>query len=84
MPYFVIPAALALVVGFVLLGVAILRSGVLPHWATALLIIGTLAMLGMNEQNTQVLLAIPFGVAWAVISYVRWSGRGKRQAPRSY
>ena len=84
MPYFVIPAALALVVGFVLLGVAILRSGVLPRWAAALLIIGTLAMLGMNEQNTQVLLAIPFGVTWAVIGYVLWSARGKRQAPRSY
>ncbi len=84
MPYFVIPAALALVVGFVLLGVAILRAGVLPRWAAALLIIGTLAMLGMNEQNTQVLLAIPFGVAWAVIGYVLWSGSGERQAPRSY
>ncbi len=84
MPYFVIPAALALVVGFVLLGVAILRSGVLPRWAAALLIIGTLTMLGMNEQNTQVLLAIPFGVAWAVIGYVLWSGSGERQAPRSY
>ncbi len=76
MPYFVIPGILALVIGFVLLGVAILRSGVLPRWAAALLIIGTLAMLGMNEQNTQVLLAIPFGVAWAVIGYVLWSEHG--------
>lgn len=84
MPYVVIPAALALVGGFVLLGVAILRSGVLPRWAAALLIIGTFAMLGMNEQNTQVLLAIPFGGAWAVIGYVLWSGRGERQASRSY
>ena len=84
MPYFVIPAVLALVVGFVLLGVTILPSGVLPRWAAALLIIGTLAMLGMNEQNTQVLMAIPFGVAWAVIGYVLWSGSGERQAPRSY
>ncbi len=76
MPYFVIPAALALVIGCVLLGVAILRSGVLPRWVAALLIIGTLAMLGMNEQNTLVLMAIPFGVAWAVIGYILWSQRG--------
>ncbi len=70
MPYFVIPAALALVIGCVLLGVAILRSGVLPRWAAALVIIGALALLGMNEQNTQVLLAIPFGVAWVAVGYV--------------
>ena len=84
MPYFVIPAALALVAGFVLLGVAILRSGVLPRWVAALLIIATLAMLGMNEQNTWVLMAIPFGVTWAVIGYVQWSGRGERRATRAY
>ena len=76
MPYFVIPAVLAVVVGFVLLGVAILRSGVLPRWAAALLIVGTVALLGMNEQNTQVLLAIPFGVAWAVIGALLWTRRG--------
>ncbi len=82
MPYFVIPAVLALVIGCVLLGVAILRSGVLPRWAAALLIIGTLALLGMNEENTQVLLAIPFGVAWAMIGYVLWSQHGgMRTAP---
>ena len=79
MPYLVIPAALALVIGCVLLGVAILRSGLLPRWAAALLIIGALAMLGMNEQNTQVLLAIPFGVAWVAVGYVLW--RGNQPAP---
>lgn len=74
MPYFVIPAALALVTGCVLLGVAILRSGLLPRWAAALLIIGTLALLGMNEQNGQILLAIPFGLAWIAVGYVLWKG----------
>lgn len=75
MPYFVIPALLALVVGFLLLGWAILRSGVLLRWCAALLIAGTLALLGMNEQTVQVLLAIPFGVAWAVLGAVLWSRR---------
>ncbi len=84
MPYFVIPAGLALVVGFVLVGAAILRSGVLPRWVAALLIIGTLAMLGMNEQDTRVLMAIPFGVSWAVIGYVLSSGRGERQPARAH
>lgn len=81
MPYVVIPAALALVIGCVLLGVAILRSGLLPRWAAALLIIGTLALLGMNEQNGQVLLAIPFGLAWMVVGYVLW--KADQSAPAS-
>ncbi len=75
MPTFVIPARLALVVGFLLLGITILRSGVLPRWTTALLIIGALAMLGVNDQNEQILLAIPFGLAWMAVEYVLWSGR---------
>ncbi len=63
MPYIVIPAGLALVVGFLLLGIAILRSGVVPRWTVALLIIAALALLGINDQNERILLAIPFGMA---------------------
>ncbi|MDP9313914.1 MAG: hypothetical protein M3R24_24055 [Chloroflexota bacterium] len=75
MPNFVIPAGLALVVGFLLLGIAILRSGVLPKWTAALLVIGALAMLGANDQNTRFLLVIPFGLAWIAVGYVLWCGR---------
>jgi hypothetical protein len=75
MPYFVIPGLLALVIGLVLLGVAILRSGVLPRWAAALLIVGALAILGSNEQTSRVLLMLPLGVAWVAVGYVLWSGR---------
>ena len=32
MPYFVVPGLLAAVVGFLLAGIAILRSGVMPRW----------------------------------------------------
>ncbi len=74
-PAFVIPGLLAIVAGLVLLGVAILRSGVLPRWTAALLIIGALAMLGVNEQTARVLLTIPLGVAWVAVGYVLWSGR---------
>lgn len=78
MPYFVIPGLLAMVVGLVLLGVAILRSRVLPRWAAALLIIGALAMLASNEQTARVLLVIPLGVAWVAVGYVLWSREGER------
>jgi hypothetical protein len=84
MPFFVIPGVLALVVGFVLLGLAVLQARVLPRWAAVLLIIGTLAMLGFNDQNAQALMAIPNGVAWVVVGYVLWSGKGEpvRQSAR--
>ncbi len=76
MPYFVIPGLLALIVGFLLLGIAILRAGVLPRWVAVLIIVGALAMLGANEQTVRVLLMIPFGVAWVAAGYVLWSERG--------
>ncbi len=74
-PAFVIPGLLAIAAGLVFLGVAILRSRVLPRWTAALLIIGALAMLGANEQTSRVLLTIPLGVAWVAVGYVLWSGR---------
>ena len=76
MPYFVIPGVLALVVGFVLLGVAVLQARVLPRWTTVLLIAGTLAMLGFNDQNALALMAIPFGISWVAVGYALWSGKG--------
>ena len=76
MPYFVIPGVLALILGSVLLGIAILAAGVLPRWAALLLIVGALAMLGFNEQTALALMAIPLGVAWAAVGYVLWSGVG--------
>ncbi len=77
MPYFVIPGVLALVVGFVLLGLAVLRAGVLPRWAAVLLLLGTLAMLGFNDQNARALMAIPNGIGWVAAGYVLWSGRSE-------
>jgi hypothetical protein len=70
MPGFVISAGASIAIGLILLGITILRSRVLPAWATWLLIIGALALLGFNDQDIRVLLLIPFGVAWLGIGYV--------------
>jgi hypothetical protein len=70
MPGFVIPAGAAITIGVILLGITILRSRVLPAWASWLLIIGALATLGQNDEDIRVLLLIPFGVAWLGIGYV--------------
>ena len=87
MAYFVVPGVLALVVGFVLLGITVLVARVLPRWAAVLLVVGSLAMLGFNDQNAQALRAIPNGIAWVAVGYVLWSGgdgstRRRRRAPR--
>lgn len=73
MPLFVIPGILGLVIGFLLAGVAVLRANVLPRWAAWLLIVGALALLGLNDQNARVLMTIPFGAAWVAVGYVLWS-----------
>jgi hypothetical protein len=59
MPQFVIPGLLAMVFGFLLVGIAILRSEVLPRWVAVLIIGGALAMLVANEQTARVLRMIP-------------------------
>ena len=76
MPYFVIPGVLALIAGVLLLGVAVLRAGVLPRWVALLIVVGALLMLGANEQTARVLLTIPFGVSWVAVGYALWSGVG--------
>ncbi len=68
-----LPAGLALVIGLVLTGIAVFKTGVLPRWVAVLLIIGSLAMLGFNDQTTEVLMAIPFGISWIALGYALWS-----------
>ncbi len=68
-PFFVIPSVFAIIAGFVLAGIAILRSRLLPRWAGIALILGGLAMLGFNDQDARVLLAIPLGGAFIAVGY---------------
>lgn len=72
MPYFVIPGLLALIVGFILVGVTVLLAGVLPLWTAGALLVGTLVMAGFNEQTHAAWLALPFGVAWIPVGYSMW------------
>ena len=81
-PAFIIPGFLAVIAGFLLLSVAVLRAGALLRWA-GVLIVGALAMLGFNDQNRQALMAIPFGVAWTVVEYALWSSEPARWSARA-
>jgi hypothetical protein len=78
-PY-VVTGVLALDVGTLLLGVAILRAPVLPRWAGLLLVIGALALLPANYQNARVLLGVPFGLAWVAVGYALWAAQAKPRA----
>lgn len=79
MPYFVLPGMLCVIVGVVLLGVHILRSEVLPRWLGILLAVSGALLLGANEQAVTVLLAIPFGLAMAMVGLFMWTS-GRRRA----
>ena len=41
-----------------------------------LLVVGSLAMLRFNDQNTQALMAIPNGKEWMAVGYLLWSSTG--------
>jgi hypothetical protein len=73
MPNVVIPGVLASAVGFLLLGVVMLR--VLPRWVGSLLISGAVLLPFSNDQDARVLLLIPVGVAWIAVGYTLWRGR---------
>jgi len=81
-PAFIIPGLLAVIAGFLLLGVAVLRAGVPPRRRGVLVIAGVLAMLGFNDQNWQVLMAVPFGVAWVAVGYALWSSEPAQRPAR--
>jgi hypothetical protein len=73
MPYLVLSGMAAVASGVVLVGVALIRTRLLPGWTGALLVLGALAMLGSNEQTALVLLLVPFGVAWMAVGYALWT-----------
>lgn len=51
MPYFVIPGLLAVIIGFVFIGILILRSGVLPLSLGVVLVVSSVALLAAKEQT---------------------------------
>jgi hypothetical protein len=83
MPGFVAPGVLALAVGLVLVGWAVMRSGVVPRWAGVSLVVGAALLVAANEQTSSILLAVPFGLAWVAtgaVLLVQRSPRGETAA----
>ena len=67
MPYLVLPGMAAVAAGFLLVGFALVRAREVPGWCGALLVLGSVAALGSNEQTAAVLLLLPVGVAWMAV-----------------
>lgn len=83
MPYFVIPGLLAVVAGFVVTGIFIIRSRVLPKWLGIFLALSSVVLLAANEQYQTVLLAIPFGLAMIATGWFMWSAGRQPGVARS-
>ncbi|GAC1390692.1 MAG: hypothetical protein NVSMB38_09030 [Ktedonobacteraceae bacterium] len=82
MPFFVIPGLLALIVGFLLLGSALVRARMVPRWAGVLLLLSALVLLGFNTEDVRVLLAVPLGLSWVVVGAYLLTGQEKPQEER--
>lgn len=56
--------------GFLLLGVAILKAGVVPRWSGPAVVVGLAGLWAANALGW-----IVFGLAWMLLGYALWSGR---------
>ncbi len=65
-----LPGLVAVAVGLALVGWTVLRSNVVPTWTGIGLLAGVLLLAGVSEQNSRVLLALPFGIAWLITGVV--------------
>lgn len=80
MPFFVIPGILGVVIGFVLVGAFIFRSGLLPRWLGIVLAVSAVLLLGANGETTAVLLAVPFGLAVSILGFFVLGVGGRQYA----
>lgn len=79
MPFFIIPGWLALSIGSLLLGGALLRTRMVPRWVGVLLLLSALLLFGFNDQDVQVLLAVPLGLSWVVVGACLWTTQNEPQ-----
>jgi hypothetical protein len=66
--------AFLLSVGSVLVGVAALRTGLLPRWGAATLVVGSLAFLMFDTEGLRSWFGVLYGAAWVAVGYLMWAG----------
>ncbi|MCK0113265.1 hypothetical protein MWU75_14040 [Ornithinimicrobium sp. F0845] len=65
MPLLVAPGIVFLVLGLLMVATIVWRARVLPHQVSVAILVTALLLPLANEQTSLVLLAVPFGLAWA-------------------
>jgi hypothetical protein len=68
-------------IGSTQLGIAALRTEVVPRPAALLLAVSSFVLMAFNTEDARALLAVPFGVAWAWLGYALLVARGVKPGP---
>ena len=66
------------VVGSLLIGIGVLRTGWMAPWGGITLVIAALVSVPFNAQDDRVLLDVPLGLAWLFLGLL---GAARREAP---
>lgn len=77
MPFFLIPAGLALILGFLLLGVALMHARIVPLPVGVLWLLSALVLIAFNTEDIRVLLAVPLGLSWVIVGACLWMSQDK-------
>ena len=82
MPFFVLPGLLALVLGFLLLDIALMRTHMIARWVGVLWLLSALILLGFNTEDVRVLFAVPLGISWVLVGACLGTSQEKQQSAR--
>jgi len=72
---------LAILGGLLLFGIAALRAGVLPRWASVLIFLTPILFYLFYSEDSRAWLLVPFGAAWVALGYLLWSGKYDERHP---
>ena len=69
--------AIAVLLGSLLMGVAVLVANAPLRWGAIALVVGSLVFFLYNTETARAWFALPYGAAWVVVGYLLWSGGGE-------
>jgi hypothetical protein len=61
-------------IGSLVVGAAALATNALPRWGPIALLVGSVVFFLFNTETAAAWFALPYGVAWAAMGYLLWSG----------
>ncbi len=61
-------------IGSLVVVAAALATNALPRWGPIALLVGSVVFFLFNTETAAAWFALPYGVAWAAMGYLLWSG----------